>query len=290
MIHAVLGLVDKFDDVESVFGLHHLRQLPGLQRRQSVAERLGPLRQRSRGILAAVHGRSRVDRIESSQHGQGRLARNDALAHLQQTLLGALLGLGLRGWIFHDLSIDVLFGDQRQLLFRQLLIVTLDLARGDRDTAHHLALHRTRILLLGDALTQKLAEIEDSHMLLGLQFGDRALLGDHHLQLLLDARVDVAVKRDRIYKSLTVKQLLLHEHLQTLVHRIAIGGEPLRAPMFDELIGVILHFGVENRRSAHYRHHAIEHDLPFLRRKRTRRQQDTRRQHRNQRLIPQHNI
>ena len=152
------------------------------------------------------------------------IARDDALAHVEQTFARTLLGLGHRLGELGDLGVDVLFGDDGQAVARKRLVVTLDLAGDDRHLAGHGALHLVGVFLLLETLPHHLTDGEDGHVLLGFEFGNRTLLLDHALHLLLDGRKDGAVvDRHGVDLPLVVEEFLRHEHLERLVARIAVG-------------------------------------------------------------------
>ncbi len=113
------------------------------------------------------------------------------------------------------MGVDVLVGDERQAVFRNRVVEALDLARDHRDLADHLALHGTGVGLLLKAALHHFADVEDRHVVLGLQRGNRPLLVDHQLHLVLDAGQDLGVvDRHGVDLSLLVEQLLRHERLE----------------------------------------------------------------------------
>ena len=258
------ALVQQLNDVESELRLDDLGNLAGLQPLQRPAERLVETRQRRGVHLAAANGRT-VLRIHAREALETGFARDDALAHVQQPLARTLLGLLHRLGELGDLRIDVLIGDQRQAVLRDRLVEAFDLARDHRHLVDHLLLHPAGIGLLLVALAEYLAEREDRHVVLGLQFRDRALQIDHLLHLVLDARQNAAlVDLHRVDLRLVVKQFLRHQPFERLVHRVAVGGVALLPALLDELPRVLVHLGVEDRRPAHHGHHLVEHHLPPL--------------------------
>ena len=190
---------------------------------------------------------------------------NDTLAHVDQPFAGALLGSGHRLGKLGNLRINVLVGDQRKAVLRNRLVKAFHLARDYRHLVHHFGLHRIGVGLLFVALAHDLADVEDRHVVLGLQQGDRPFGLDHLLHLLLDARHDVGIiDLHRVDLGLVVEQFLGHERLERLVHRVAVGGVTLLAALFGQLARIVVHLGVEDRRPAHYGYHLVEHHLPFL--------------------------
>ena len=258
-------LVEHLNDVESELRFDDLRNLSGLH----VFERRGKRRvetgERRRVHFAAAHHRSGVLRIHAGQILELGLARDDAFAHVQQTLARTLLGLRDRLGETGDLRIDILLGDGRQAVLVDRLVETLDLTRNDCDLAHDLVLHGAGVGLLLVALTHVLADVENGHVVLGFEPGNRSLGLDHVLHLLLDVRSDVAgIDLHRVDLRLIEEQFLGHQRFERLVHRIAVGGVPLRAALRRELARVIRHLGIENRGRTHDGDHLVEHHLLFL--------------------------
>ena len=259
------ALVEQLDDVESELRLDDLRDLPGLHPFERLAERLVEIGQRRRIHLAAAHHRTRVLRIHAGQVLELGGPRDDALAHVDQTFARALLGGGHRAREAGDLRIDILLGDGRQAVLRNRLVVALHLAGDDRHLADHLVLHGVGVGLLLVALAHVLADVEDGHVVLGLEPRDGALVGDHLLQLLLHARSDLGVvDLHRVDLRLVVEQFLGHEPFERLVHRVAVGGVALLTALRRELAGVVLHLRIEDRGASHHGDHLVEQHLPLL--------------------------
>ena len=274
------ALVQQLDDVESELRFDDLGDLSGLHVFERRGERRVEAGQRRGVHLTAAHHRSGVLRVHAGQVLELRRAGDDALAHVQQPFAGALLGGGHRLGKLGDLRVDVLVGDGRQAVFRNRLVEPLDLARDHRDLAHHLALHRVGVGLLLVALAHDLADVEDRHVVLGLQRRDRTLHVDHLLHLLLDAGHDVAVvDLHGVDLRLVVEQFLGHQRFERLVHRVAVGRIALLPALLGELARIFVHLGVEDRRTAHHGHHLVEHHLSFLRKGPCEQQDERRGQH-----------
>ena len=102
-------------------------------------------------------------------------------------------------------------------------------------------------------------------MLPGLQLGDAAGLLGHHRHLLVHARNQIGrIDLDRVDERLIVEQLLRQQRFERLVVGIAVGGVALGAALRRQLTGILVHLGVEDRRTAHHRHDLVEHHLPRL--------------------------
>ena len=260
------ALVQKLDDVEAELRLDHLGNLAGAHLLQRRAECGVELFERRGVHLAAAHHRAGVLRIHAGEVFELGLARDHAFAHVDQPFARTLLGSGHRLGKLGDLRIDILVGDERQAVLRDRLVETLHLARNHRHLVDHLGLHGVGIGLLLVTLAHDLADVEDRHVVLGFELGDRAFGLDHLLHLLLDARHDVGVvDLHRVDLGLVVEQLLGHQRFERLVHRVAVGSVTLLTALFRQLARIVVHLGVEDRRSAHHGHHLVEHHLSFLR-------------------------
>ena len=136
------------------------------------------------------------------------------------------------------MGIYILLWHQRLLLLLQILKETSHLTRSDRHISHNVHTHLLRIDLLLDSLTQDVAVVEQSHMLLRLKLGNRTLLGNHSLQHLLDLCLNTAISthHHRVNLCLVVEQLLLHQLLQTLVHWVTIRSITLGTALLNELL------------------------------------------------------
>ena len=197
---------------------------------------------------------------------RARLSNLALPAHVDQPFARTLLGLRNRLGETGDLRIDVLLGDGRQAVLVDRLVKALDLAGNDRHLVDDRALHLLRIGLLLVALAHVFTDVEDGHVVLGLELRNGALHIDHILQLLLDGRHDAArIDLHRVDLRLVEKQFLGHKGFERLVHRVAVGGITLGTALGDELVGIFRHFGIEDRRGAHDGHHLVEHHLLFLR-------------------------
>ena len=97
---------------------------------QCVGKRLHETLLGHRIHLSSANGRARIFGIHAGKHLELRSV-HDALAQLQHTLAGAELGVLGGRRIAHDLGINVLLGDNRQRIFRQVLEETLYLPRGN---------------------------------------------------------------------------------------------------------------------------------------------------------------
>ena len=253
--------VDELDEVEAVLRLHDLRYLPRFQLRKRVGEGLHEGLQRRRLHFAAVQRRT-VDRIDTRQQVELGVARDDAFAHLQQTLARAALGLVDRLGELGDMGVDVLVADHGQAVLVGLAVESLHLAGDDRHLADHLALHSRSVGLLLVAAAQIFTDIEDRVVHLRLDGRNRPFAGDHILHLLLDAGHDVGLHDlHRVDERLIVKQLLHHQLFERLVHRVAVGGIALFAARLGQPPRGVLHFGVGDRRPAHDGHDLVQHHL-----------------------------
>ena len=260
------ALVEQLDDMLSVAGLDDLRYLPRLHVLEGVGERRFQSVELGGIHLAAAHHRPGILRIHACQVLEFRLAGNDPFAHVEQALARALLGLRDRLGETGDLGVDILFGHGRQAVLVDRLVETLDLAGNDRHLAHDLALHGRGIRLLLIALAHVLANAENGHVVLGLEFGDRPLGFDHVLNLLFHMRGDVArIDLHRVDLRLVEEQFLGHQCLERLVHRVTVGGISFGTALGRELPGILRHFGMEDGRRPYDGDHLVEHHLLFLR-------------------------
>ncbi len=258
-------LIDELDDVEAELRFDDLRNLSGPQFLQRGAERRVEFDQPRRLHLAAAHHCTRILRVHAGQILELGVARDGALAHVEQPFARTLLGLGHRLGKLRDLRIDVLLGHRGQAVARERLVEPLDLARNDRHLVHHRALHLAGILLLLVTLAHDLANAEHGHVLLGFQQRQRPLLGDQTLQLILHGRENgPIIDLYRVDLRLVIEQLLGHQGFQRLVVRVAVGGVTLLTALLREHAGILVHLRIENRRTAHHGHHLVEHHLPFL--------------------------
>ena len=134
-------------------------------------------------------------------------------------------------------------------------------------------------------LAQHLADVEYGHVVTGLQLGDRTLLLDHPLEVLLDTLLDVeGADLHRVDDALIVEQLLHQQVLERFVEGIAVGSVALLPALGRQLRGVFVHFGLQDRRAAHHGDDPIEHHLPFLGGRHRRHSQ----QPRQQKTFPKH--
>lgn len=113
---------------------------------------------------------------------------------------------------------------------------------------------------------QHLAVGVDRHMLLASNMPCLPPCFDEGLQIGLDASGDVArIHLHRVEKGLVVEQLLLHEGLQRLVHRLAVRREAHLAVLTCKLLGAYaVYVGVEYRRATNNGGNLVEHDLTSL--------------------------
>ena len=263
MVHTPL-LVDQLNQVITVLRFDDLGNLSRLQIGQCVRKLPHEPVQRLGVQFAATDGRT-VHRIHAGHDVETGLPLDDALAHIQQPLLGALLGLLDRRRETGDLGINVLFGDSRQTVRIGLLVVTLHLAGNHLDFPYYGTLHSLSVCLLLVTLTQHFAHVEDRHMLFGFERGDRTRIVDERLQMgfhpLCDARIaDI----HRIDERLIEQQLLHQQLFERFVVGIAVRSVTLLAALFHQLARIFVHLRPEDRRSADDGHHAVQHHLPLL--------------------------
>ena len=143
-VAAVDGLattLDELDDMESEFGLHHIRDLAVTEVEGHVLKLGGIHALAGEAELTALSRRARVLGIEHRHGGEAALAVKDALADLIEAVFHHQFLVDADGRALHDLHEFVVGIDHREAVARDVTVEFFDFFGRHHHVFHNLGLH-----------------------------------------------------------------------------------------------------------------------------------------------------
>ena len=188
-IDLIATLLDELDDMEAELRLHNLRYLLGVGEVKGHRSE-GRIEHTTTGEtqLTTSTGSTRIFRIETGQRRERGIATIHTIGIFTELILHTVQLLDRDLWRhLNDLHLH-LRGDKRQTVFRQILVITAYISRGDGDILNEFTLHPLHHLTVFQVLTQVTADLRQGLMTILLETFTGAV---NHFEPVVDILFDL---------------------------------------------------------------------------------------------------